>query len=351
MKRNLTFVLNLGFILLSGMLASCQHTPTGTNKTAHVKTQSAEATSATFYNEIKGYGTLEAVNSLDLEAKFDGIVHFNNLKEKIEKGDIIYTLNGPEIDLKKENLQKALDNAKIQYDYLKKYYEAQKKLLKKNYLSQIDFENAAKDFQNAQNVFNTAQYGLNYFKTMTSFRAPFNGYLDNIKVPQGEDAVAGQLLGTFQNDNYLKLEAEYYGNPDSLSKTEFSIKIEGKTYNGKLIYREKAINPSSGGHMIWVALEDPAHHLKSGDYVSFSFLGHKHLSVAVPETAIIQQGSNYFVITVKNGKFYRRAVKIGQEKRGLTEIKSGLKKGTKVLTQGAFEVFYRSLTKNMNISD
>ena len=186
---------------------------------------------------------------------------------------------------------------------------------------------------------------------MTSFRAPFDGYLDNIQVPQGEDAVAGQLLGTFQNDNYLKLEAEYYGNPDSLSKKEFSIKIEGKSYKGKLIYREKAINPTSGGHMIWVELKDPSHQLKSGDYVSFSFLGDRQVSVAVPNSAIIQQESNYFVITVKNGKFYRRTVKIGQEKNGLTEIKSGLKKGTQVLTQGAFEVFYRNLTKSMNVSD
>jgi len=333
------------------MLASCQHTPTGTNKAVHVKTQSAEATSATFYNEIKGYGKLAAIKTLDLEAKFDGIVHFNNLKEKIKKGDIVYTLKGPEIDLKRENLEKALNNAKIQYDYLKQYYEAQKKLLNKNYLSRIDFENAAKDFQNAQNLLNTAQYNLNYFNAMTSFRAPFNGYLDNIKVPQGEDAVAGQLLGTFQNDNYLKLEAEYYGNPDSLPKTEFPIKIEGKTYNGKLIYREKAISPSSGGHMIWVALKDPAHHLKSEDYVSFSFLGNRHISVAVPNAAIIQQESNYFVIIVKNGKYYKRAVKIGREKNGLTEIKSGLKKGAQVLTQGAFEVFYENLTKSMNVAD
>ena len=351
MKRNLTSTINFGLLLLSAMLVSCQHIGNSKNTFAHVKTKSVAATTTTFYDEIKGYGTLTAINTLDLEAKFDGIVHFDNLKEKIKKGEIVYTLTGPEIALKKEDLEKALDNAEIQYNYLKKYYEAQKRLLKKNYLSRIDFENAAKDFQNGQNVLNTAQYNLDYFNAMTSFRAPFNGYLDNIKVPQGEDAVAGQLLGTFQNDNYLKLEAEYYGNPDSLSKKEFSIKIEGKTYRGKLIYREKAINPSSGGHMIWVALKDPSHQLKSGDYVSFSFLGHKHVSVSVPQAAIIQQESNYFVITVKNGKFYKRAVKIGQGKNGLTEIKSGLKKGTQVLTQGAFEVFYGNLTKSMNVSD
>lgn len=351
MKRNLTSIINLGLFLLLGMLVSCQNTGTKNNTSAFVKTKSVAATSASFFDEIKGYGTLEAVNSLDLEAKFDGILHFNNLKEKIKKGKIVYTLQGPEIDLKKEDLKKTFDNAKIQYDYFRQYYEAQKKLLQKNYLSRIDFENAARDFQNALNVLNTAQYNLNYFYTMTSFQAPFDGFLDNIQVPQGEDAVSGQLLGTFQDDNYLKLVAQYYGNPDSLSATEFSIQIEGHTYQGKLIYKERAINPSTGGHTLWVALSDHEHHLKSGDYVSFSFLGHKHESVAVPEAAIIQQQSNYFVITVRDGKYYKTKVEKGQERNGLVEIKSGVKAGTQVLTQGAFEVFYGNLSKSMNVGD
>ncbi len=351
MKKNLTSIINLGLLFLSGILVSCQNTGTGKNPAAFVKTKSVTATSASFYDEIKGYGTLEAVNTLDLEAKFDGIVHFNNLKEKIIKGEIVYTLQGPEIDLKKEGLKKAFDNAKIQYDYFRQYYEAQKKLLQKNYLSRIDFENATRDFQNSQNVLNTAQYDLNYFYTMTSFRAPFDGYLDNIQVPQGEDAVAGQLLGTFQDDNYLKLVAQYYGNPDSLSVKEFPLQIDGQTYKGKLIYKERAINPSTGGHTLWVALNDPEHRLKSGDYVSFSFLARKHESVAVPKAAIIQKESDYFVITVKDGKYYKTPVQVGREKNGLVEIKSGLAAETQVLTQGAFEVFYGNLRKSMNVGD
>ena len=186
---------------------------------------------------------------------------------------------------------------------------------------------------------------------MTSFRAPFDGYLDNIQVPQGEDAISGQLLGTFQDDNYLKLVAQYYGNPDSLTAKEFSIQIEGQIYKGKLIYKERAINPSTGGHTLWVALNDSGHQLKSGDYVSFSFLGHKHESVAVPEAAIIHQGSDYFVIAVQDGKYYKTPVKTGQEKNEVVEIKSGVKAGIQVLTQGAFEVFYGNLSKSMNVGD
>ncbi len=350
MKINQTTVINIGLLILLEVLISCQHTGTQINKPALIETKSVIASTAAFYNEIKGYGTLQAINTLDLEAKFDGIVQFNNLKGEIKKGEIVYTLQGPEIDLERENLKNSLVDARNQFNYLKQYYEIKKKLLTDNYLARIDYESVAKDFQNAQNALTTAQYKLNYFHAMTAFRAPFDGSLDNLQVPQGEDAVAGQLLGTFQNDNVLKLVAKYYGNPDSLTSREFLVKINGQAYQSKLIYREKAINPSMGGRILWVALKDPGHQLNSGDYVLFSFLGNKSESVAVPDAAIVQEGSETFVITVKNGEYYKTTVKTGCEKNGFAEIKSGLNAGTRVLTQGAFEVFYGKLG-NMNVED
>jgi len=157
--------------------------------------QSSLVVLATFYDEIKGFGTIRATNALDLEAKFDGIVHFNNLKGRIKKGAVLYTMGGPEIELKKENLKKALANAQTQYTYFKQYYAAKKLLVEKDYLSRIDFEKVVRDFDNAQNNLNKAQYELDYFLAMTRYKAPFDGYLDYIQVPQGEDAVVGQLLG------------------------------------------------------------------------------------------------------------------------------------------------------------
>lgn len=341
----------ISFILFLGILFGCQNSGKQVKQPPlQVKTQFSTATQAAFYEKITGYGSLKAQSSLDLEAKFDGIVNFKNLNGKIKKGEVIYTLTGPEVKLKQENLEKAFKDAQVQYDYLKKYYEAQKKLLKNNYLSKIDFENVSRNFQNAKTQLNNANYALNYFKTMTIFRAPFNGYLDNLQVPQGEDAVAGQLLATFQNDDHVKLEAPYYGNLNSLP-VNLQLKINGEVYQGKITYIEKAINPLSGGHTIWVDIKDPEHHLKSGDYVPFSFLNKKHLSVAVPTTAIIQHEQEYYVVTLENKEYHKVKVIIGQEENGLTEIKSGIKDGTRVMTEGSFEVFYSGIKKKMKVED
>ncbi len=350
MRKHVVFK-KLGWIFLLALLVSCQNQGTQQKAKAYVKTATAKAVTATFYNEIKGFGTIQATDALDLEAKFDGIVHFKNLNGRIKKGSVLYTMTGPEINLKKENLKKALAVAQTQYEYYKQYYDAKKVLAEKSYLSRIEFEKVTSDLQNAQNALNEAQYALDYFLSMTRYKAPFDGFLDYLQVPQGEDAVAGQLLGTFQNDDQVKLVAPFYGNPAELRQNNVSVDIDGKIYKGKLSYLEKAVNPSSGGHTLWVKLEDQNHQLKSGSYVSFSFLTNKRESVAVPKAAIIRQYNKYFVVVVKNKKYLRVRVKPGLEKDGLTEIKEGLSKGMVVLTKGAFEIFYGDLQKTMQVAD
>ncbi len=351
MRRNILLFTFIGILFAGTILTGCKNRGAEPRPAAYVKTDTARAVTAVFYNEIKGFGTIQAIHSLDLEAKFDGIVHFENLKGRIKKGAVLYTMGGPEIELKKENLKKALANAQTQYRYFKQYYEAQKVLVGKDYLSRIDFEKVVRDFDNAQNNLNNAQYVLDYFLSMTRYRAPFNGYLDDLKVQQGEDAVVEQLLGTFQNDNHIKLVAPFYGDPNELATKKITIKIGRKIFEGKVIYVEKAVNQATGGHTLWIALQDSAHELKSGNYVSFSFLTNKHESVAVPKAALIRTQNNYFVMEVINKKYKKIAVKPGLERNGLIEIKEGLKKGAVVLTKGAFEVFYGNLRKSMKVAD
>ncbi len=350
MTKNLTLLQLLFLVLISGFFSGCNENSNHNNTPVEVKKETALVQRAEFYTQIKGYGTLEAQNSLDLEAKFDGIVHFEHLHGRIKKGETIYSLGGPEIALKKENLEKSLAIAQSQYEYAKQYYEAQKKLLNKNYLSRIDFEKVARDFQNAQNNLNTAEYELKYFQSMINYKAPFSGYLDHLKVPQGEDAVAGQVLATFQDDRHLKLVAPYYGSFKSLSSREILLNINGKNYKGKIIYKEEALSPATGGHTLWITINN-AKGLKSGEYVAYAFLLDKRSSLSVPEASIIEQKGKYFVIVVNNKNYIKQPVTIGSEQNGKVEILSGLQPKVKVLTKGAFEVFYGNIEKTMKIED
>ncbi|UBM63121.1 efflux RND transporter periplasmic adaptor subunit [Candidatus Sulfidibacterium hydrothermale] len=349
-KRFFIKILPIGFILLL-FLVSCGHKESKVHEKVHVKTETATATVKTFYERINGFGTIQAVKTLDLEAKFGGIVHFKNMQGHIKKGMVIYTINGPEIDLKREKLEKALTTAQTQYLYYKQFYEAKKKLAEKSFLSRIEFEKVTSDLQKAQNNLNNAQYELNYFLTMTRYKAPFSGYLDNLQVPQGEDAAVGQLLGTFQDDDHVKLVAPFYGNINRLPHNKIKLQIGQNTFEGKIIYKEKAVNPSTGGHTLWITLQDSLHLLKCGNYVSFSFLVNRHKAVSVPQTAVIRQNNHFYVMGLVDHHYQKISVIPGPTQNGQTEIKKGLKNGMVVLTEGAFEVFYGNLSRTMKVDD
>ncbi len=337
-------------VIISVFISQCKSNTGQEKSPVYVKIETAMAKNAVFYNEIKGYGTIEAQYSLDLETKFDGIVHFENLHGKIKKGEIIYTLSGTEVELKKENLEKSLAVAETQFEYAKQYYDAQKKLHSGKYVARLDFEKATRDFENVQNNLNTVRYELKYFYSMINYRAPFSGYLDHIQVPQGEDAVAGQVLGTFQDDDHLKLVAPFYGNLKLLKTKRVNLIINNKRYSGTLTYKEEAINPATGGHTLWIAIENPRD-LNNGDYVSYSFLLNEHSAVSVPMEAIVQQNNQYFVIVPAEGHYKKIPVTTGIEQERRVEILSGIKPGTKVVTKGSFEIFYGNLEETMKIAD
>ncbi len=54
-------------------------------------------------------------------------------------------------------------------------------------------------------------------------------------------------------------------------------------------------------------------------------------TLAIPNSALVMKGDQYFVFTVSGGKAQERAITIGRKLGNLTEITSGLKQGEKVI--------------------
>ncbi len=59
------------------------------------------------------------------------------------------------------------------------------------------------------------------------------------------------------------------------------------------------------------------------------------LSLTVPDSALLDDGAAKIVFVAKKGKYERREVVPGNESNGRIEIKSGVKQGEQVVTEGA----------------
>jgi len=74
-------------------------------------------------------------------------------------------------------------------------------------------------------------------------------------------------------------------------------------------------------------------------------------SVAVPNEAVLDKTGNKFVIVKKGGKFIEQPVSIGLTDNGFTEITSGLEKGNKIVTAGAYEILHQNISEEYKVGD
>jgi len=320
------------------------------NDVVHLKIDSTKVERKEFFNEAEGYGKIEPVESIVLDAKYDGLIKFNDQVDLIKKGNVVYSLTGPEIKNQKIQLKKNFDLVKSDFEYFQSVFDRKKKLAEHQYISQEAFDKYKYDYDQARIKFEKEKKDLDYFLSMTRYTAPFDGYLNDINVSQGAEVKVGQQLADFQNLSKLKLVTNFYGSLTDLTKRTFSVEIEGEPAIAKILYYENSINPKTGGYLIWIELGS-IDKLKLGNYVNYKFLYSPHFSPAVPQKAIVIDNGKYFVVTSKNGKYEKHEVTVGNIKDGWTEITSGIKNGDVVLTTGAFEVYYGDINKTMNVAD
>jgi len=345
MNRKIFIIPFLYFLLLFG----CKEQETKIEN-AGLTIDSAKVESRKFFNESAGYGIIEPFKSIALEAKFDGIIRFFKTTGILKKGEIIYRLTGNEIKNQKSLLQKNYNIAKSDYTYLSSVFRRKKKLAEKQFLSPESFDKYKRDYETAKLKYEKAEKSLNYFLQMISYDAPFDGYISDIKVPQGADVKAGEQLAKFENPDGIKLVADFYDNPTLLPSKNLLLNINGKSVKGNILYLERTINPQTGGHTIWVALKK-TNNLVSGKYVSYKYLYNEHSAPAVPVKSIVLDKGKYFVVVADNGKYIKRKVVPGVTENEKIEVLKGLKNNEVVLTKGAFEYYYGNLTKTMNVGD
>jgi Cu(I)/Ag(I) efflux system membrane fusion protein len=89
--------------------------------------------------------------------------------------------------------------------------------------------------------------------------------------------------------------------------------------------------------MVRLILENPDGVLKPDTYVDAIFDADVQSRLAVPTEAVLYSGMGAYVMeNVKDGYFKPIMVKTGITANGLTEIKSGLSHGQRIVTSGQF---------------
>ncbi len=280
-----------------------------------------------------------------MTATMEGIVHYvgSPIAEgsKVEKGRSLFVVDAKK--LANGNPAAAAQNELVA---AKKALERAKGLVAERIISKKEFEDAEQRYRSA---LSTAQSLGNVAETRTLV-APISGVVKNVLVKPGDYVAMGQPLATITQHVRLQLKVDFperfYNVLPHIQSANFRMAYDDnkhiyslKELGGKLIVKGNISNNNDSFVPLIFELNNRGN-IIAGSYADVFLTGMERNNVlAVPNEAITEAQGLYFVyVQAHEHAFKRTEVTIGQTDGIRTEIKSGLKAGDIVVTQGTINV-------------
>lgn len=311
-------------------------------------------------------GSMSATTSVDVMGRVNGTLLTQNYSggDKVKKGQLLFTIEDTKYRDARDQAQAALATAKSQYEYASKHYEALKKAMESDAVSQIEMlqgksemESAEASIKNAQAALETALTNLSY----CTVYAPINGLISKGVYSPGSyisgDGAPVKLCKIY--DNSL-LYAEFYIEDVAYIKTflqndansdhptidynhvpiTFSEELS-KPYTGKLVYIAPDLDVSTGTILLRLLVENPDGEIRDGMYTTVK-LPYKldTKAILVNDAAISTSQSKKFLYVVNDSdKVVYTPIEVGEMANDTMRIvTSGLKGNERYVTKALLKV-------------
>ncbi len=180
-------------------------------------------------------------------------------------------------------------------------------------------------------------------------RAPIAGTLVDARVASGETVEAGDpMFAVIDLDRVWITGRVFEVDLPALDDAGAAwFQIEGRDdvfeiskERGRLVTIGSVIDPTTRTVPVVFEVDNTARSLRIGQFATLTIgTGKPITAVAVPESALLQEGGQWIAYVQTGGEsFERRVVRTGVHSRGWVEVRAGLADGEHVVTTGAYDV-------------
>ena len=291
-----------------------------------------------FQHFVESTGRLEAENNVFVSPQMGGAITkiFVKVGDFVSKGQKIATLDN-------SILRNSIQEVQLQLETAKTIFERQKNLWDQKIGTEIQYIQAKSSVESLERRIVTlrSQDGMNVVLS------PISGVVDEVRLKEGEIAAPGLGILRVVNLNDLKVVANisdtYAG---TISKGNLiSIKFPdlNKEFKATISYVSQTINPSSRTFTVEAKVPNMDKSLKPNLSAIVSINDQsKGGAIVIPQNLVqnTEQGAIVYVIELKGSKKVARSkvVTSGLTYDGKVEIKSGLKVGDVLITEGYQEI-------------
>lgn len=233
-----------------------------------------------------------------------------------------------------DHLAAQYEQAKSAFEIAEKTYQRMKALLTAGETSQASFDAAETQYL-------VAKSNLQSAKDMIFIDAPFDGYLVDLKVNEGESVKSDAHLFTIAQLSKMKARAWITDKEISLVKKGLAAELihNNKSYRGKVTDVSLGIDPMKQAFYAEVEFINPNLELKNGLTVEIKILVYeKNDAIIIPRNLIQSDEKGTYVFIEENRTAIKRYVTNAMDSGIDYEISRGLEKGDRLITQGSAQL-------------
>ncbi|MGE5400627.1 MAG: efflux RND transporter periplasmic adaptor subunit, partial [Ignavibacteriales bacterium] len=252
----------------------------------------------TLDDEITTTGSVLANEEVELRSEIPGKIVRILFKEGsfVKKGTLLVKINDAD-------LQAQLLKANYKVKLAKDREYRQKAMLKREAISQEDYEAALNDL-------NTLEADVQLIRAQidkTEIRAPFDGIIGLKSVSEGSYISSANRIANLQNISQVKVDftipEKYFGVVKSGSEIKFRVQGSDKTFIGKIYAVEPKVDPASRTLQIRAISPNTKSELYPGSFANIDILLRKiDNAILIPTEALAPDLKGQKVFVVKKGK-------------------------------------------------
>jgi membrane fusion protein, heavy metal efflux system len=182
--------------------------------------------------------------------------------------------------------------------------------------------------------------------------APVTGLITDIKATSGQQVETGTEIASIVNLNTVLIEANVFERDlpavrESTKASFTTAALSGEVYtigtpdgDGRMVSVGQTVDPQTRTVPVIYEVINPLNRLRDGMFVEITIDTTENREVlSVPKQSVITEQGQTFVFVFDGGEtFEKRAVALGAEGADYYEVKSGLKAGERVVTEGIYQL-------------
>jgi RND family efflux transporter MFP subunit len=353
MRNSLQWI-GLMSVVFSVSLTSCGNKATGPQAPppTAVNVYTVAPGNATYFDMYPATAT--PLNQVDIKPQVSGNIVGIYFKDgqRVRKGQKLYEIDQQQyqaavqaaianLNVAKANLAKAQQDAD-RYQELAKQDAIARQTLEHQL---ADLESARRQVEAAQANVASVQTNLKY----SNISSPFDGTIGISLVKIGTGVYPQTLLNTVSTDDPMAVDIAI----DQAEIPKFAVYLEKGTkpkdsiftslqpdgsvypYPGQLYLLDRSIDPTTGTIKARLTFPNPKNELKAGLTTNIRV---KHdagdSSLLIPYKAVVEQLGEFFVFVAEGDHALQKKVSLGTKISDKVVVRSGLKAGDKVVTDG-----------------